>query len=460
MSLILTLAIVSWLSIASCRASYKPVLLDTTVNLTITSDVLEVSEGYKTTVGIPALFGVPLTETQAFPIYPLSTDACEPFSVTLPNNKDSRFSNIIRTQPHNLSASEEASLGWLALVMRGKCPFDVKVLNIQKAGFAGAVIYNDGRRSLSGIDLPVRMAASSEPKLQDQIHIWSIFISHFQGLLLKEAHTTIQGFFGHQSRLVVTASPGIAPSWYRDNADHFTHGDSGFWGDIFFLVTVFVLCGWASILTCLVVTICRNYLLYRRIIIYELQGPPVPPKLKTVDLPIKVITNEDLDARRSEESLAENERLLELGLSIGKECCAICIEEFECGSRVRELPCRHYFHDTCVDPWLTKHTRLCPICKQDVVELQAGTSSGSGSETTLASGADANDNIGTAATQSSRTWIGFFREVHRSLQSSRHDNGERREGSASVPNGMDQPSPATTLLSTGNDGQSTVEIHS
>ena len=35
--------------------------------------------------------------------------------------------------------------------------------------------------------------------------------------------------------------------------------------------------------------------------------------------------------------------------------CAICIEEFALGARVRVLPCGHRFHaDACIDPWLTE----------------------------------------------------------------------------------------------------------
>lgn len=46
--------------------------------------------------------------------------------------------------------------------------------------------------------------------------------------------------------------------------------------------------------------------------------------------------------------------------------CAVCLEDFEMGDKVREMPCQHIFHVTCIDPWLIRHNRLCPTCKRDI----------------------------------------------------------------------------------------------
>ncbi|KAI8866867.1 hypothetical protein GQ42DRAFT_127619, partial [Ramicandelaber brevisporus] len=45
--------------------------------------------------------------------------------------------------------------------------------------------------------------------------------------------------------------------------------------------------------------------------------------------------------------------------------CSICIEEFSIGDQVRTLPCRHTFHASCIDPWLSTTNATCPLCKQD-----------------------------------------------------------------------------------------------
>ncbi|TFY69466.1 hypothetical protein EVJ58_g361 [Rhodofomes roseus] len=46
--------------------------------------------------------------------------------------------------------------------------------------------------------------------------------------------------------------------------------------------------------------------------------------------------------------------------------CAICLETFAKGDRVRVLPCYHMFHMDEVDEWLIHKKKLCPVCKMDV----------------------------------------------------------------------------------------------
>ncbi|KAI3761084.1 hypothetical protein L1987_51491 [Smallanthus sonchifolius] len=45
--------------------------------------------------------------------------------------------------------------------------------------------------------------------------------------------------------------------------------------------------------------------------------------------------------------------------------CAICLEDYIVGDRLRILPCRHKFHTICVDAWLTSWRTFCPVCKRD-----------------------------------------------------------------------------------------------
>ncbi|TCD70763.1 hypothetical protein EIP91_001792 [Steccherinum ochraceum] len=51
-----------------------------------------------------------------------------------------------------------------------------------------------------------------------------------------------------------------------------------------------------------------------------------------------------------------------------QEECAICLEVFVKGDRVRELPCGHIFHMDEVDEWLIQRKKLCPVCKADVTQ--------------------------------------------------------------------------------------------
>jgi len=46
--------------------------------------------------------------------------------------------------------------------------------------------------------------------------------------------------------------------------------------------------------------------------------------------------------------------------------CSICLESFQRGDTVRELPCKHCFHRSCIDEWFKRERfrrRTCPLCK-------------------------------------------------------------------------------------------------
>ncbi|XP_077219656.1 E3 ubiquitin-protein ligase RHA2B-like [Tasmannia lanceolata] len=48
------------------------------------------------------------------------------------------------------------------------------------------------------------------------------------------------------------------------------------------------------------------------------------------------------------------------------ECC-VCLSMLEEGDGTRKLPCRHLFHEVCVDRWLNLYGRTCPLCRMSVV---------------------------------------------------------------------------------------------
>jgi E3 ubiquitin-protein ligase BIG BROTHER-like protein len=49
----------------------------------------------------------------------------------------------------------------------------------------------------------------------------------------------------------------------------------------------------------------------------------------------------------------------------GAEQCAVCRAEYEVGDGVATLPCGHFYHVSCLAPWLQVN-KACPCCKRDV----------------------------------------------------------------------------------------------
>jgi RING-finger-containing ubiquitin ligase len=57
-----------------------------------------------------------------------------------------------------------------------------------------------------------------------------------------------------------------------------------------------------------------------------------------------------------------------------EHCCPICLVEYEVGDDIRCLPCKHEFHKSCVDPWLSNNAS-CPACRHSLSELASLTTS-------------------------------------------------------------------------------------
>lgn len=194
------------------------------------------------------------------------------------------------------------------LVSRGSCNFDKKVKNAQDAGFQAAIVYN----SMDFVGDLVIMSGSPEG-----IDIYAVFVSWLTGQALL-------GAVGDNN--TCTLVPYI-----EDTA----------WS-IMVVSSISLLAISAVLSTFFFVR--RHSLRHRgsRLLSREPSGMNARDVHALPTLIFKAVG----------------------GAATG-EMCAICLEDYESGEKLRLLPCQHDFHVGCIDQWLLTRRRFCPICKQD-----------------------------------------------------------------------------------------------
>ncbi|KAL3638724.1 Receptor y region, transmembrane domain- and RING domain-containing protein 2 [Castilleja foliolosa] len=196
-----------------------------------------------------------------------------------------------------------------ALIARGGCSFDVKVRRAQAAGFKAAVIYNNDDGDL------VAMAGTSAG-----IKIHAIFVS-------KVAGETLSNYAG-----AADVELWLVPSF-----------ENSAWS-IMAISFISLLAMSAVLATCFFV---RRHRIRRE--------RPQAPRLRE----FHGMSSRLVKAMPSLIFTAVMED------NCTSATCAICLEDYNMGEKLRILPCRHKFHAICVDAWLTTWRTFCPVCKRD-----------------------------------------------------------------------------------------------
>ncbi|NWV70483.1 RNF13 ligase, partial [Malurus elegans] len=219
---------------------------------------------------------------------------------------------------------DNSSGAFIVLIRRLECNFDVKVLNAQRAGYKAAIVHNVDSDDLISM-------GSNDIEVLKKIDIPSVFIGETSANSLKEEFTYEKG--GH----VVLIPEFSLPLEY-------------------YLIPFLIIVG-----ICLILIV------------------------------IFMITKFVQDRHRARRNRLRKDQLKKLPVhkfkkgnqADGQLCaagdeydvCAICLDEYEDGDKLRILPCSHAYHCKCVDPWLTKTKKTCPVCKQKVVPSQGDSDS-------------------------------------------------------------------------------------
>ena len=220
-------------------------------------------------------------------------------------------------------SKDGANVNWIGVVQRGGCPFDTKVLNMQKAGFKACLIFNNQN---SNLEPSIRMSAHT---LNHKITIFSAFMSREEGLefssiILQDTNP----IFELRKRESIWISRDLLLAGIID---------------IIVLFVLVVVTGTSFILIGLSINLLHNLyttgtlnliqtLQEASILILSGQKTSNPPKLSKITFPMRTLMPNTFSNCWREGGVK------------GHEQCPICIEEFVVGSKVRDLPCLHIFH--------------------------------------------------------------------------------------------------------------------
>uniref|UniRef100_A0A4W5KIG4 Ring finger protein 128a n=1 Tax=Hucho hucho TaxID=62062 RepID=A0A4W5KIG4_9TELE len=211
------------------------------------------------------------------------------------------------------------SKGWIAIIQRGYgCTFSQKINVAASKGAVAAVIFN-------GLGTDNTVIQMSHPGTGDMV---AVMISHRQGM-----------------EIVELIRQGILVSMAIEVGEQ--HGPWMSHYSVFFVSISFFVITAATV----------GYFIFysaRRLNTVRLQN--LKQKHLKADAKKAIGQLQVRTVKRGDEETGPD-----------ADTCAVCIDAYKSGDVLTILTCNHFFHKTCIEPWLLEH-RTCPMCKCDILK--------------------------------------------------------------------------------------------
>ncbi|KAI0920063.1 hypothetical protein AcV7_006063 [Taiwanofungus camphoratus] len=317
----------------------------------------------------PASFGAELADPLLGYVIPLSAFTVPCIHVSESNVSELYFEpdpvqgcpDLCVTGPNEPEPNES----WIALVQRGGCPFVEKARQAQRLGAKAVVVGGDK-------DNPEALLNMYSERDSSDVTIAATFIKYWDYVELSAAiassNTTHAGL---KTLSLLISTEYQAWEWY------------------------------SPIITFVVILLLPSLLTFVTLLIHRFRAARAAQRDRAPEdivhsFPWRVWTGTGWEKHEpgfpaADASSASNANLEQGTTSVGlsnsdhpysstsHDCelpswveqqveCAICLEMFAKGDRVRVLPCYHMFHMDEVDEWLIHKKKLCPVCKMDVTQ--------------------------------------------------------------------------------------------